>query len=261
MSFAARLWLLTALGVLAGSQAGCNLVPRHQLQSAQCRTKQLYEQNKLMAMDRQSLVQKYQQLQSQNAELTARGDALQRRVDNLMNDRNHLASLKNTNPLSDSASREFEDLARRYPGFEFDPQTGVSKFQNEILFASGSDELRPDALPLLNEFSRILNNGDASELNVLVVGHTDDRPVVQASTKQRHPDNWYLSSHRAISVVHALQKNGIKPTRMGATGYGPHQPRVAAKTDAARQQNRRVEIFVLAPNASMAGWDPGTVRK
>ncbi|MGQ0633722.1 MAG: OmpA family protein [Planctomycetaceae bacterium] len=261
MSLAARVGLLFGVGLVACSQVGCNMVSRQQLACAQTRTRQMYEQNRLLTMDRQSLVNKYQQLEAQNRELQARGNALQQRVDNLMSERGQLAGMKNTNPLSDSANRQFEDLARRYPGFEFDPQTGVSKFQNEILFETGSDELRPEAERLLAEFSRILNGGDASELNILVVGHTDDRPVVKASTKQRHPDNWYLSSHRAISVVHELQKQGIKPVRMGATGYGPHQPRVAAKSDDARRQNRRVEIFVLAPNASIAGWDPGTARR
>jgi chemotaxis protein MotB len=118
--------------------------------------------------------------------------------------------------------------------------------------------LRPQAEELLREFAKILNKGDSSELNILIVGHTDDQVVSKASTRAKHADNWYLSCDRAISVVHSLQKNGIKPARMGATGYGPYQPRVAQKTDDARKQNRRVEIFVLAPNASMAGRDPAT---
>jgi chemotaxis protein MotB len=261
MQPAARFVLVGALGLVAISQTGCNMVPRNQLSSAQNRTRQLYDQNKNMAMDRQGLLTRNQQLQQQLADMQARGDALQQRVDNLMSERTRFTNAKNTNPLSDSANRQFEDLARKFPGFQFDPQTGVSKFDNDILFASGSDELRPEAAPLLNEFARILNNGEASQLNILVVGHTDDRPVKQASTKARHPDNWYLSSHRAISVVHTLQKNGIKPSRMGATGYGPHQPRLAQTSEEARRQNRRVEIFVLAPNASMAGWEPGMTRR
>ena len=261
MSHAARFSALGVLGVIIASQAGCNLVPRYQVANAQNRTRQLYDQNKAMAVDRQSLMAQNQQLQQQLAESQGIRDTLQQRINNLLSERNSLVSMKNTNPLSDSATRQFEDLARRYPGFDFDPQTGVSKFQNEILFASGSDELRPEAIPLLTEFAQILNNGDASQLNVLVVGHTDDRPVSKASTKARHPDNWYLSTHRAISVVHALKKSGIRESRMGATGYGPYQPRVAQTSGDARRQNRRVEIFVLAPNASMAGWEPGTARK
>jgi chemotaxis protein MotB len=261
MTPAVRFLLSGALGFVVICQSGCNLVPRYHLSNAQNRTRQMYEQNKAMAQDRNGLIAQNQQLQRQIAESQALQATLKQRIDNLMGERGNLVSMKNTNPLSDSANRQFEDLARRYPGFEFDPQTGVSKFQNEILFNSGSDEIRPEAQPLLAEFARILNDGDASELNVLVVGHTDDRPVVKASTKARHPNNWYLSAHRAISVVSTLEKNGIKPRRMGEAGYGPHQPRVAQSSEEARRQNRRVEIFVLAPNASMAGWEPDSSRR
>jgi chemotaxis protein MotB len=258
MSLAWRSALLCTLVSLAGSLTGCNMVPRQQLAMSQNRTRQIYEQNKALAAERQRMAQDLALAQQQNAELQARGNALQSRVDNLLNERTHLASMKNTNPMSDATTRQFEDLARRYPGFEFDPNTGVSKFQTDILFASGSDELRPDAEPMLRDFARIMNSGDATQLNILVVGHTDDTRVVKASTRAKHPDNWYLSVHRAVGVVHSLKKFGVKESRMGATGYGPHQPRVASTSDSARRQNRRVEIFVLAPNASMAGWDANT---
>src|SRR5262249_26300213 len=122
--------------------------------------------------------------------MKGRDETVEGRINNVLGERNHLAG--NRNPLSDSTNRQFADLAKRYPGFEFDPQTGVSKFQNDILFESGSDELRADAEPLLSEFARILNNGDASELNILVAGHTDDRPVKKASRGARHPENWNL---------------------------------------------------------------------
>lgn len=261
MSLSTRLVFIGAMGLAAVTQTGCNLVPRYQLQSAQNRTRQLYDQNKTMAMDRQGLINQNQRLQQELASERALKETWQQRAQNFEAERNRLTGLRNTNPLSDSANQQFADLARKYPGFEFDPQTGVSKFQNDILFESGSDDLKPEATQLLAEFARILNEGDASQLNVLVVGHTDDRPVSRPKTRERHPDNWYLSSHRAISVVHALKKSGIKESRMGATGYGPHQPRIAQVSDDARRQNRRVEIFVLAPNASMAGWEPGTIRK
>ena len=43
---------------------------------------------------------------------------------------------------------------------------------------------------------------------------------------------------------------------MGAAGYSMFQPVVPNSNDSARQKNRRVEIFVLAPDAVVAGWDP-----
>lgn len=257
MPSAARALLFAAFGVLSLTQTGCNSVPRYQLNQAQARARQLYDQNRALAAEKQQLLAQMSQKDQQLAELARNGENMQARLGNLMNERNRLASMRSS-PLSDQASRDFEELAKRFPGFEFDPQTGVSKIREDLLFASGSDELSPKAEQLLAEFSKILNAGDSSQLNVLVVGHTDDTKVAKASTRAKHPDNWYLSAHRAITVTHSLSKNGVKPNRMGVAGYGPHQPRVASKSESARKQNRRVEIFVLAPGASMAGWDPNS---
>ncbi len=52
-----------------------------------------------------------------------------------------LAGLKN--PLGGNANRRFEELAKKYPEFEFDPVTGVSRFNGDLLFASGSDAIAP----------------------------------------------------------------------------------------------------------------------
>lgn len=254
-----RALVMGGLILAALAQSGCNMVPRYQLQQAQYRTRQLYDQNRAMAAERQGLLSQVQSLQQQIAGLAGRDETLQQRIDNLLAERNHLGGTRN--PMSDATNRQFADLEKKYPGFEFDPQTGVSKFSNDILFESGSDELRRDAEPLLADFARILNSGEASQLNVLVAGHTDDRPVKKASTAAKHPDNWYLSAHRSINVVHALAHQGIKQSRMGVAGYASYQPRVAQKSEDARRQNRRVEIFVLAPGASTAGWDPGTTKR
>lgn len=259
MSRAVRCLVLGSLGLVASLQAGCNMVPRYHLQQAQYRARQLSDQNRALVAERNSLLAQIQNFQQQIAGLNARDETLQRRLENLLAERNHLTGMRN--PLSESANRQFADLEKKYPGFEFDPETGVCKLPNDILFDTGKDDLRGEAEQLLGDVARILNSGDAVQLNILVAGHTDDRPVKHASTKARHPDNWYLSAHRSIAVVHALEKNGIRSSRMGVTGYSSYQPRVAQKSEDARRQNRRVEIFILAPGAATAGWDPGTVSR
>jgi chemotaxis protein MotB len=124
--------------------------------------------------------------------------------------------------------------------------------------SSGSAQINRNAAPLLEEFASIMNVEDASRLKILVVGHTDDKQIVKRSTANRHPTNWHLSTNRANSVLLALNKYGINEARMGAAGYSMYQP-VAPNTDEhARTLNRRVEIYVLAPDAVVAGWDPAT---
>ena len=270
MPHRARIALFCALGMIACSQTACNMVPRSQLTQAQLQSRRLYEQNKALMAERdgmsRGMAEENQRLQQQLADSNASNSTLQRRVDNLLSERGQLqtrfSSMKNqSSPLSAGSTRQFEELARKYPDFEFDPNTGVSKFKTDLLFQSGSDQLRPEAEPMLRDFAKILNQGDAQRLNILVVGHTDNQRVVKPETKAKHPDNWYLSAHRAVSVTHALGKHGLKENRLGVAGYGPYQPIATGSDPKSREKNRRVEIFVLAPNASMAGWDPGTIKK
>lgn len=224
---------------------------------AQRRAWELYNQNQLAnqsagatAAERDQLRQQLGAAQQELANLKGERADLMNRYDTLVN-----STKAGSSPLSEDATNQLTDLAKRYPGFEFDPKTGVSKFGSDVLFQSGSSEVRPEALPLLKEFAGIMNTGTSQELNVLVVGHTDDRPVAKPATKQKHTDNWGLSTNRADEVVRHLIAEGVKPPRCGAAGYGPYQP-LAPNTDAqSRQRNRRVEIFVLAPNASVAGWE------
>ena len=132
--------------------------------------------------------------------------------------------LKNPqNPLPQSANQKFADLVKKYPGFNFDPDTGVSKFSSDVLFDSGSATIKSSATQLLRDFAKIMNEGEAKRLNILVVGHTDDKPISKASTRAQHPTNWHLSTNRANSVVVDLGKAGLGKERMGAAGYADRQ--------------------------------------
>lgn len=267
-----RILLFTVLSVLPFCGTACNAVPKQMLRQSQLRARQLYEQNQALAAERdqarqsaQALANQKQQLEQANSALKSDLQVANRRLDNLQSERSELkdryVSLLNKaknepSPLSQQTTRRFEELARKYPEFEFDPQTGVSKFHSDILFASGSANIKSSADPVLQEFAEIMNDGDAQRLKILVVGHTDDQPIVKSKTKAKHPTNWHLSTDRADSVVLALEESGITPERMGAAGYSKYQPLVPNKDAEARQRNRRVEIFVLAPDAALANWDP-----
>jgi chemotaxis protein MotB len=280
MSRCARTCFVLALSLLAAAPLGCRNAPRRNaLQQSQLRAHQLYQQNKMLAMERNGLGMSQSQLAAGQAQLAADKarleqqylatkqslDAANARLENMqasngqLEDRmKHLltSNRPDTNPLSDDSTLRMKRLREKYPDFEFDPQTGVSKFSTDLLFNTGSDDIRPEALKVLHEFASIMNQSDAKHLKVLVSGHTDDRPVAKSTTKDKHGDNMGLSAHRGLSVMRALRKSGINEGRMGISGYGMHQPVEANKNEAARSKNRRVEIYVLAPDASVAGWDP-----
>lgn len=240
-------WCL--LGVLAASLTGCHqgFVPRTTHRQSQYRAQQLWGQNNSMS-------QSMGQLQQQNDQLRGNLDIANKRIENLNAERAQMAEkFKNagrSNPLSGDANARFRDLADRYPGISFDENTGVAKLESDLLFDSGSDTVAKKAEGLLREIAGILNRGDTKQLRVQVVGHTDDRPISKAATKTRHPTNWHLSTNRANSVLLELKKSGIDERRMRSSGAGDKEPIASNKDVAARAKNRRVEIFVLAPDAS-----------
>lgn len=257
-----RVALICVLAGLVAGPIGCCGGPsraalRRDRSLAQRRAWQLYQQNQMasqsaggLAAERDQLRQQLGAAQQELANLKGERADLMKRYDNLVN-----MTKDGSSPLSQDATNQLSDLASRYPGFEFDPKTGVSKFHSDVLFSSGSSDVRPEAKPLLKEFAGIMNAGTSQELNILVVGHTDDTRVVKAATRQKHTDNWGLSTNRANEVVRTLTGDGVKSARCGSAGYGPYQPLVPNTDAASRQKNRRVEIFVLAPNAAVAGWD------
>ena len=232
---------------------GCNMVPQQTLRQSQVRAVQLAGQNRQLSRDNMALKSNLDVSNQRLANLNNERTLLQQRYVNL---------LKQQSPLSPEATRQLEALKKKYPLFQFDPKNGVSRIGVDILFNSGSDVVNKKTAPeILGEFARIMNQGDAKHLNILVVGHTDDRRIARANTRSKHATNWHLSTNRANAVLMSLQKLGIESSRLGVAGYGPNQPLVPNSDDAARQKNRRVEIFVLHSDAVVARWNPETSRQ
>lgn len=257
----ARLLLLSIAGLTLFGQTACNVVPYSAMRQSQLRAMQLHRENVAMQQQNQQLSQELATTQSQLG-------VANQRIANLKNGQSKLEQrlISRINrgggsPLNRNTTRRLKDLSGKFKNFEFDPDTGISKFHSDVLFASGSDAVRPEGRQLLREFAAIMNDPDAQKLNVLVVGHTDDKRIAQGPTRRRHPTNWHLSTNRANTVVLALKKFGIQENRLGSAGYSMFQPVTPNSNERARQANRRVEIYVLAPDAAVAGrWDPASDR-
>ncbi len=247
-------WCL--FGLLTAPLTGCmnnGFVPRTTHRQSQYRSQQLWGQNKSMS-------QSMAQLQQQNEQLRGNLNVANERIKNLNDERAQLAErFKNTgrsSPLSEDANARFEKWARDFPGIEFDRNTGVAKLDSDLLFESGSDEVRPQADAALRAVSALLNDGPTRQLRIQIVGHTDDRPIVKASTKAKHPTNWHLSTNRANSVLLALKKNKVDERRMRAAGASMYESVTNSNDPKAKAKNRRVEIYILAPDAKdVAAWE------
>ncbi|MCK4912807.1 MAG: OmpA family protein [Candidatus Omnitrophica bacterium] len=123
----------------------------------------------------------------------------------------------------------------------------VITFVAEVLFDSGKAKLRGQSLSILDKVIRILKE-EVPGNKIGIEGHTDNEPIKHSRWKS----NWELSSQRALSVVHYLEKRDIFPRRLSAIGYGEHQPIASNDLVEGKQLNRRVEIVIL-PKAAKKG--------
>ena len=155
---------------------------------------------------------------------------------------------------SPETSGRLAEIARRYPQLQFDQQTGIAKLDTDILFDIGESELKPAAEATLRELVAVLKQPEAGDLRVLVVGHTDDKPVARRPARDEYRDNIDLSADRAVAVSETLARLGLAPSRIGVAGFGAHQPIAPNITSTDRQKNRRVELFVLGPDVPVVGW-------
>ena len=122
-------------------------------------------------------------------------------------------------------------------------QTGrglkVTLLTDKVLFDSGHSELKPDGMALLTALEPVLA-GVPNQLNI--TGYTDS----DAISSPRFPSNDELSFSRALAVSRYLETQGIDVARVFPGGLGARNPIAPNDSDAHKQLNRRVEIFVVS---------------
>jgi chemotaxis protein MotB len=108
----------------------------------------------------------------------------------------------------------------------------------DILFDSGSAALDKRGKEVL---TRVATELKKSSHEVLVIGHTDNKPIRPTLSKQ-YPSNWELAGARAASVVRLFASSGLKSKRMRAVSVADSEPVASNKTEEGRARNRRIEI-------------------
>ena len=121
---------------------------------------------------------------------------------------------------------------------------GHISVSQDLAFAKGSDALNERTKAAIHDLARQLKGADYADTTIIVVGHTDDTPVVKAKTKEKYGDNFGLSAMRAASVVRELVKAGINGKRVRGAFRGEHSPAKSNKTADGKKANRRVDIFL-----------------
>jgi chemotaxis protein MotB len=107
---------------------------------------------------------------------------------------------------------------------------------NNVLFESGSADLKEAAGPILDEFRLAI---ESTPHHIMVVGHTDDVPIKTG----QFPSNWELSAARAGAVIrHFLKMETLPSDRFSAVGKSDTNPVAPNDSPENRSKNRRVEI-------------------
>jgi chemotaxis protein MotB len=111
------------------------------------------------------------------------------------------------------------------------------RLSDQLLFPSNSAQIAPGGLRALAQVAEVLRATPSRRIEVN--GHTDDRPVIKG-----WDDNWQLSAERARQVGLFLIGHGVEAKRILIAGYADTDPVDPTDTEAARQKNRRVELFI-----------------
>ncbi len=143
-------------------------------------------------------------------------------------------------------STMLEDFAKDKEMVEYDSAQGIVKFKSDLLFEPGSDVVAPAASEVIKSLCEILNLEQGKKFDVVIAGHTDDIRIGKPGTRAKHPTNWHLSAHRAISVLNIMSSKGINPERMSIRGFSEFRPIAPNKPNKkGNPQNRRVEIYIV----------------
>ncbi len=109
-------------------------------------------------------------------------------------------------------------------------------FKSDYLFSVNSSILQAGAYDEIDRVAQVLNK--FPQTTIQIAGHTD--------STGSETYNMQLSQRRADAVKNALIGRGVNPARMTTIGYGESKPVATNATEAGRQQNRRVEIRIIA---------------
>ncbi|MCX8022935.1 MAG: flagellar motor protein MotB [Syntrophorhabdaceae bacterium] len=114
----------------------------------------------------------------------------------------------------------------------------VIRIMDRAFFDEGKAVLKERAIEALEKILPVLKRINN---HIRIEGHTDNIPINTYEFKS----NWELSVRRATEVVrYLIEKGGVPPTRVSATGYAEYRPIMPNDTPENRALNRRIEIII-----------------
>lgn len=132
-----------------------------------------------------------------------------------------------------------EKRLKKFANVKIDKEGIKVVFRSPVIFDLAEAELKPEIISVLSAVASAIKD---MPNEVMVGGHTDDRPIVSGEFRS----NWELSAARAFSVIRYFIGQGIDPRRLSAIGYGEYRPLYPNDTEEHRAFNRRIEIDIVS---------------
>lgn len=123
-------------------------------------------------------------------------------------------------------------------------------FDSGLLFATNSYRVNSTTRANLKELADVLKKYEDTE--ILIQGHTDSTGGDDLNQK--------LSENRARSVEQELISKGVANARLVTMGLGETQPVASNETSTGRQQNRRVEVAIVANDKLRRAAEKGDIK-
>ena len=223
-----------------------------------------------LARERDVLARQRDELRQQRDKIAAERDEISAVSEHLMRD-NRLRS--------DMLATVLASLRERDVDVVLDPENGILRLPESLLFDTGEAVLQPRGVRALRELAAVLaltlpcySRAPATQQvdcpirpkplleAVLVEGHTDDRPISTST----FADNWALASARAINTYKALLAyepslsallNERGEALLGVSNYEAQRPVSLGPAPEDRRLNRRIDLRFLIAAPSEAQLD------
>ena len=228
--------------------------------TSKTRVKELLEQNRIINNRAANSIQELQEqlnnekisciekLEALRSEYSQKEKSMQERISSLENELAELKQLTSKQKeqlerLSDQTRQLEEQLKDEIERGEIRLKRLGNKLiiniDEKVSFDSGKSNLKKEVVAALDKIGKILS--EYPENRIIIEGHTDNIPIKTV----KFPDNWQLSSERALSVLRYLLENKkLNPEKFSIQGYGEFQPVVPNNTPENRALNRRVDIVI-----------------
>jgi chemotaxis protein MotB len=177
--------------------------------------------------------------------LTGEGSVLENPMTSLLSERQQISR-----QISTALNLDSQNL----PISVSENERGVTvHIMEELLFASGSSEIKQASLPALDTLASILRR---LPNDLRVEGHTDNVPINTLS----FPSNWHLSVGRAVNVgYYLIRRHGLVAEKVSVVGYSEYRPLASNDKPEGRARNRRVDIVIVA--SGHGGNEPGSLAQ